>query len=196
MESSTLLRHLDNLLVGWYKELFSDVPQTMLALQQDRQRHEQIADGLKTSELIRLVTKGGELHPHPGVNTLLLIPQSSYCPFTIINYLPQCVVYYYPVADEFLPGGIAQTQMMQVAGLHKALGDVQRIRLLSLIRHSPKSLGELTNTLSATKSNVHHHLTLLRTAGLVQVEDGVYSINLDAVLQVGTGLQRLLGLQK
>ncbi|WAH42466.1 helix-turn-helix domain-containing protein [Alicyclobacillus fastidiosus] len=153
------------------------MPHTMLALQQDKQHNEHIADGVKSSELIRLVTKGSALQPHPGVNTLWLIPQSAYRPFTIVNYLPHCLVYYYPVADEFLPGGIAQTQMMQVAALHKALGDAQRIRLLTLVRHSAKSLGELTNTLNATKSNVHHHLTLLRTVGLVQVEDGVYSIN-------------------
>lgn len=195
VDSRTFLQHLKKLLACWYKELlFSDIPRTMLALQQDIQHNEQISDGLKSTELIRLVTKGSELQPHPGVDTLWMIPQFAYRPFTIINYLPQCLIYYYPVADEFLPGGIAQTGMMQVATLHKALGDVQRIRLLTLIRHSPKSLGELTNTLNATKSNVHHHLTLLRTAGLVQVEDGVYSINHEAISQVGTELHALLGL--
>lgn len=193
VDSRTFLQHLKNLLACWYKELLSsDMPHTMLALQQDIQHNEQIAIGLKSSELIRLITKGSELQPHPGVDMLWLIPQLAYRPFTIINYLPHCVVYYYSVADEFLPGGIAHTQMMQVATLHKALGDVQRIRLLTLLRHSPKSLGELTNSLNATKSNVHHHLTLLRTAGLVQVEDGVYSIHHDAVLQVGTELKALL----
>lgn len=193
VDSRTFLQHLENLLACWYKEiLLPDMPHIMFALQQDKQHNEQIAGGLKSPELIRLITKGSELQPHPGVDTLLLIPQSAYRPFTIINYLPHCVVYYYPVAYVFLPGGISQTQMMQVAALHKALGDIQRIRLLTLIRHSPKSLGELTNTLNATKSNVHHHLTLLRTAGLVQVEDGVYSINHDAVLQVGTELKALL----
>lgn len=196
VDSSTFLQHLKNLLACWYKELlFPDMPHMMLTLQQDKQHNEQIAGGLKSPELIRLITKGSELQPHPGVDTLWLIPQSAYRPFTIINYLPHCVVYYYPVADVFLPGGISQTQMMQVAALHKALGDVQRIRLLTLIRHNPKALSELTNTLNATKSNVHHHLTLLRTAGLVHVEDGVYSINHDAVLQVGTELKALLNLK-
>jgi len=194
VDPRTFLQHLKNLLLYWHQELLSDMPHTMLALQQDKQHYEQIADGLQSSELIRLVTKGSELQPHAGVDTLWLIPQSAYRPFTIINYLPHCVVYYYPISDKFLPGGIAQAQILQISALHKALGDVQRIRLLTLIRHSPKSLSELTNTLKATKSNVHHHLTLLRTAGLVQVEDGVYSINHEAISQVGTELHALLNL--
>lgn len=194
VDSGTFLQHLKNLLTSWYRELpFPDISHTMVALQQDKQYKEHISDTLKSSELIRFVTKGSELQPHPGVDTLWLIPQFAYRPFTIVNYLPRCIVYYYPVADEFLSGNITQTQMMQVASLHKALGDIQRIRLLTFIRHSPRSLNELTNTLNATKSNVHHHLTLLRTAGLVQVENGVYSINHDAVLQVGTELNTLLG---
>lgn len=196
IESHTLTEHLINLLECWFNEFVcADASQTMRALQLDEQfRRQQMAEGMKPPQLIRTVTRGNELQPTPGVQTLWLIPQSVYRPFTILNYLPNTVVYYYPLADEFLPGGSIQTQMVHVASLHKALGDVQRIRLLNQIRLSPKSLAELTNTLNATKSNLHHHLALLRSSGLVEVEDGVYSMNQDAILRVGDELRALLNL--
>lgn len=193
VDSRSLLTHLKTLLRCWYEELLSsDMAATMAALHWDKQHQKSLAKHMQPTDLIRKITKGSELKPVPGTNTLWLIPHCAYRPFTIINYLPQCVVYYYPVSDEFLPGGTTQTQMLQVALLHKALGDVQRIRLLSFLGPGPKSLAELTESLGATKSNVHHHLTLLRTAELVHVHDGVYSLNPEAISHVGDELKGLL----
>ncbi|WP_067621431.1 ArsR/SmtB family transcription factor [Alicyclobacillus acidiphilus] len=197
VKSHDFLEHLVNLLTYWYKEIEGfRMADTMMALEQDRRHAEQLATGLTSRELIRLLTRGSELQPHPGVNTLWLVPQFAYRPFTIINHLAQCVVYYYPVGDEFLPWGTTHAQMNQAAALHKALGDVQRLRLLTLLRQSPKSLAEITHRLNATKSNIHHHLTLLRTADLVQVQDGIYSLNHEAISRVGTELRALLGAQQ
>ncbi|QSO52688.1 winged helix-turn-helix transcriptional regulator [Alicyclobacillus curvatus] len=193
IDSHTFLTHLRTLLERWYNEVFIvDMESTMTALQRDLEYRKQLSVSMQPSHLVRSVTKGSELRPVPGTDTLWFIPQFAYRPFTIINYLPHCVVYYYPVADEFVSGGTDHTQMTQVAALHKALGDVSRLRLLMLIRHHPKSLAELTDILGATKSNIHHHLTLLRTAGVVRVNDGVYAIDQDAILKVGDELRGLL----
>lgn len=195
VKSSALAMHLQRLIGGWYKEILSDdSSDTMLALQRDVQHNEQLAKEMPPADLIRTVTKGSELNSYPGVDTLWVVPQSAYRPFTIVNYLPRCIVYYYPVADEFLADESRQSQMNKVALLHKAVGDVQRIRLLDLIRTSPKSLAELTNALNATKSNVHHHLALLRTAGFVRVEGGIYSLEPEALVQLGDELRTLLKL--
>lgn len=195
VDTLTLKSHLTNLLMGWYEEILKrEAKDVRDALERDAQQTRDFARKTAPSELVHRITHGNDFQPSPGMDTLWLIPQVAYRPFTILNFLPRTVVYYYPVSDELLPGGQARQKLARVVALHKALGDVQRIRLLQCIRHAPQSLAELTTALQATKSNVHHHLTLLRSAGIVQSENGVYALNADAVRSVGTELRDLLGI--
>lgn len=68
-----------------------------------------------------------------------------------------------------------------IAALGKALADESRIQLLAILSARPHQLGELVDATGLNRSTVHHHLRLLRSAGLVTVEGNArayrYKIN-------------------
>lgn len=187
--------HLVDLVRGWYREVWPIHSGVWNALQEDWRHKESQVGGMNTGEFVRWATFGQEFIPPPATEQVWMVPQVTYRPFTIANFLPRCVVYYYPVAPEFLPGNEIESRIQTMAAGYKALGDAQRLRLLHVLRESPHSLAQLTEMSGATKSNVHHHLTLLRTAGLVRVDRGVYTLKPEAVRIVGDDLRGLLGIQ-
>jgi DNA-binding transcriptional ArsR family regulator len=89
------------------------------------------------------------------------------------------------------------TPAERVVSLGKAISDPTRVQLLTLIRDRPSQLGELVDATGLTRSTVHHHLRLLREAGLVSVEGNArsyrYGINQRGRSDVSTLLTELLG---
>ncbi len=53
------------------------------------------------------------------------------------------------------------------AGLFKALGDPERLRIIRCLREGPRHVSELTSLLGSEIVKVSHHLGVLRHAGLV-----------------------------
>jgi hypothetical protein len=199
-----LRAHLTELLTRWYDEM---MPQTrgsaedgapgraawMEALHREAERMRGIAARTPAASVVHLATRGLDVPPQPGIHTVWIVPQIAYRPFTIVNHLPGGTVYYYPLPEDQLPGHAADALLVRAATLYKALGDVQRLRLLRWLSAGPQSLAQLTDRLGATKSNVHHHLSLLRAAGLVRVAGGVYTLDEAALDQVGTAWRAVLG---
>lgn len=64
---------------------------------------------------------------------------------------------------------LTDEQAATTAGLFRVLGDVHRVRLVSLLasRGEPVCVGELTGPLGLGQPTVSHHLKKLRDAGLV-----------------------------
>jgi DNA-binding transcriptional ArsR family regulator len=53
--------------------------------------------------------------------------------------------------------------------LTRGLGDESRLRILRFLATSPRSLTEVARFADLSQPTVHHHLTQLRSAGLVRV---------------------------
>ena len=84
----------------------------------------------------------------------------------------------------------------QVARLYKALGDESRLRLLQALTAGERTLAQLTEAVGLAKSTAHHHLTILRAAGLVVSsldDDRHYQLRQEAIAAAGQPLQELLG---
>jgi DNA-binding transcriptional ArsR family regulator len=77
---------------------------------------------------------------------------------------------------------------------YKALSDERRLRILRRLREGDTSLDELTKMLGLSKSTVHHHMSILRAAGLIRIhvstkessKKRIYSLR-DQALQDATG---------
>jgi DNA-binding transcriptional ArsR family regulator len=65
----------------------------------------------------------------------------------------------------------AAVDLGDLARLYKALGDEKRLALLRLLRRGPTSLGDASREVGLSKSTTHHHLAILRQAGLVLIRD-------------------------
>lgn len=81
---------------------------------------------------------------------------------------------------------------------YKALGDERRLRTLKKLSITDYSLQELADYLGLAKSTMHHHLAILRSAGLVRVRmkgngDMHYSLRRDLIPDTAGLLQGYLG---
>ncbi len=64
----------------------------------------------------------------------------------------------------------------------KALADERRLRILRKLSGGSYTLQEIADDLGAAKTTIHHHLILMRSAGLVRMRmsDKRYSLRQDA----------------
>jgi DNA-binding transcriptional ArsR family regulator len=60
--------------------------------------------------------------------------------------------------------------LVQVADYFQALAEPTRLRILNLLRHEPRSVGELAAETGHSVANVSRHLTLLAQRGLLARE--------------------------
>lgn len=68
-----------------------------------------------------------------------------------------------------------------MTGVFKALSDPTRRKIIELLKEGDKSAGEIAEYFSMTKPSISNHLTILKSAELVQsVREGqkiIYSLN-------------------
>ncbi|MGN7356306.1 ArsR/SmtB family transcription factor [Paenibacillus sp. SAF-054] len=195
-EAEGLKRHLLSLLKLWDVEVAAAEAETKSAiLKRDLARIETWTKTCSPEEVV-LRAAGVEYQAEAGVSRVLLIPHVIYRPWTIEANMEGVQIFYYPVSNESLsadndpyqpPGRLVQ--------LYKALGDEKRLRALKLIAEKERSLKELTDLLGLGKTTVHHHLAILRGAGLVRVKEGSYSWNTHSLNHQDCDLRSFLGLE-
>jgi DNA-binding transcriptional ArsR family regulator len=195
-QPEVLRKHVESLLQGWYTNTDDHHEVTFRAVEQDASQKRQLATEMSVPSLVQLATRGLSLHPEPMVDTVLLVPQLSYRPFTIVNSLPGCSVFYYPVADENMPGAHGEAELLRVAAQYKAVGDVHRLKILMRLRLGKQSVAQLADYLQLAKSTTHHHLTLLRSAGLISTLNGVYELRPQALQTMHQPFHAILGLEE
>lgn len=126
--------------------------------------------------VIEEVTNGLDYRLQPGVTRLVLVPSVILRPWALIDQLREVLVVAYPVADEFIDAD-PDAPPSWVVKLHKALADEKRLRILRRLSEGSAGLDDLTELLGLTKSTVHHHVGLLRAAGLIRVAmDKTYTL--------------------
>jgi DNA-binding transcriptional ArsR family regulator len=164
-------------------------------LERDIRAHRLMAKELSAERLVELTTNGISIERGGYTKPILLIPAVAGRPWVIFTETPDRLIMAYPVADEYMdadpdapPNWLIRT--------YKALGDERRLRILRRLSRGPASLHELAEELDVSKSTLHHHMMLLRTAGLVKVLIGnekEYALREDVVPETAAVLQAYIG---
>jgi DNA-binding transcriptional ArsR family regulator len=149
-------------------------PEAMAAIERDAaHRRERIAAGDDVGALVLEATNGYALEEDPSIRRILLLPSFWLRPWIIVDQLfdLDTLVLSTPVADAFvaLPAEVPPPSLLK---LSKALADEGRLKLLRRMSTGPVSLGEATEQLGVAKATAHHHLSILRQAGLVVMHGG------------------------
>lgn len=118
--------------------------------------------------IIEEVTAGIEFDIPLGVRRVVLIPSVVTRPLSLIDGYRGTLLVYYSVADEFIDSD-PEAPPSWLVRTYKALSDDKRLRILRRLSEGETSLDELTEMLGLSKSTVHHHISILRGAGLVRV---------------------------
>lgn len=131
-------------------------------------RRAQLDDGADVDDVLVEATNGYELGSDIPVDRILLTPSYWFRPWLLIGRCDRTEVITSPVADEHLVLP-SQAPPPALVKLCKALGDEGRLRLLRRMTGGPIQLADAMDELDVAKTTAHHHLAILRTAGLVVV---------------------------
>jgi DNA-binding transcriptional ArsR family regulator len=123
-----------------------------------------------------------------------MIPSFVNRPLVTYNEFGEVLLIVYPVADESVTAD-ADAPPLRLVRLSKALGDEKRLRILRALADGEKSLMELAEMFGVPKTSMHHHMIILRSAGLVAVGVGQkrYRLRSETVPDLGALLGGYLG---
>ena len=137
-----------------------------------------VADPLAAVERL---TSGYRYVPEVEAERVVLIPHfAPALPLVLAQHRSARLIAYLAEPD--------RSAEQQLTALGKALADPKRVEILALIGRGVGRAGDLVESSGLTRSTVHHHLTLLRAAGLVALEGNAraytYVARLDAPAEV------------
>ena len=148
---------------------------------------------LPLDRFITTATNGVEFAPRPGIERVVLIPSFVNRPLVTYNEFGESLLIIYPVADESVT---AETDAppLRLVRLSKALGDEKRLRILRALAEGEKTLMELAEMFGVAKTTMHHHMIVLRSAGLISAGVGSkrYRLRHETVPDVGALLSGYL----
>jgi DNA-binding transcriptional ArsR family regulator len=186
---------LVSVLEEWAERVFNpELPTIMPILERDAEAKRDLARDLPLDEFIPVATNGVEFAPRPGIDQVVMIP--SFINRPLVSYLEfgEVMIIVYPVADESVSAE-SGAPPLRLVRLSKALGDEKRLRILRALADGEKTLMELAETFGVAKTTMHHHMIVLRSAGLISVGVGSkrYRLRHETVPDVGALLSGYLG---
>jgi DNA-binding transcriptional ArsR family regulator len=162
-------------------------------LERDTDAKRTMAARMSPRRLVEVATNG--IDPSHYQRPILLVPHVVARPWVVFTTASDELILCYPVADEYMDAD-PDAPPQWLIKTYKALGDERRLRILRRLSRGPASLHELTAELDASKSTLHHHLMLLRAAGLIRVtigKDKEYSLRKNVVPETTAFLQAYIG---
>ncbi len=145
--------------------------------------------------LVEQVTNGVTFEMQPQVSGVLLIPSVVIRPWVVIAEHYTLRIFAYSVSAETLAAD-SDAPPAFLVDTFKALGDEKRLRMLGALAERDMGLKELAERVDVAKSTAHHHVRILRSAGLVRVivgdDDKRYSLRRDSVPEAGRLLETYL----
>ncbi len=151
--------------------LGASISDSLPALRRDADEKRALARSKDAPRLVETATNGVTFKPLPHVEGVVLIPSKIIRPWTVIIERGGLRIFAYSVADEHLLAD-PDAPPNYLVDLYKALADERRLRMLSILSEGDASLMEIAEKVDLAKSTTHHHLRILRSAGLVRVTVG------------------------
>ena len=185
--------HLLHVMSLWVETvLHADSDQLLAILERDFNEKNSMKEKISAEEFVSWATGGTEYAPEPSVHRVLLIPQLTYRPWTIMSDIEETKVFYYPVPNKSIDPSDKYLPNYFLIQKHKALGDEVRLRMIKLLSERDCSLKEITEQLELGKSTVHHHLKILRAASLVGQKASNYYLKEKSVASLPKELELYL----
>ena len=182
-------------LEAWAERVWNPESPTILPiLDRDADAKRQLQRDLPLDRFVTTATNGVEFAPRPGLERVVMIPSFVQRPLVGHVEFGDVLIIVFPVADESVTAD-TDAPPLRLVRLSKALGDEKRLRILRVLAEGEKTLMELAETFGVAKTTMHHHMIVLRSAGLVTVGVGSkrYRLRHETVPDVGALLSGYLG---
>jgi DNA-binding transcriptional ArsR family regulator len=194
-DGDALKRDLVDALNDWANHVWKpEAPTILPVLERDAEAKRELLRELPIEQFVTTATNGVEFAPRPGVQRVVMIPSVVNRPVVSFAEIGETFLIVYPVADESMNAD-GDAPPLRLVRLSKALGDEKRLRILRALADGEKTLMDLAEMFGVAKTTMHHHMIVLRSAGLVAVPVGGkrYRLRHEAVPDVGALLSGYLG---
>jgi DNA-binding transcriptional ArsR family regulator len=194
-DGDALKSELIEVLELWAERVFKPESLTIMPIiERDAEAKRDLMRDLPLDRFVTTATNGVEFVPRPGIDRVVMIPSFVNRPLVSYLELGEALLIVYPVADESIAAD-SDTPPLRLVRLSKALGDEKRLRILRALADGEKTLMELAEAFGVAKTTMHHHMIVLRSAGLVSVGVGSkrYRLRHETVPDVGALLSGYLG---
>lgn len=148
-------------------------------------------------DALRVFTRGVDIDPTDWANEIIVVPTVAMRPFMAPVEHEDRLIILCSVADETMDAepGAPPRRLVQAAA---ALGDELRLRILHELKSGDCTATQLAERVGFDRTSLHHHLGILRSAGLLAVRaDGVqswrYSLRPEGVTGATDALASYLG---
>jgi len=188
-------RRLLEALDRWHQESFAAREADLVeVLEADARATTELAATMAPARLIELVCGGFAYEPEPECPRVLLVPHLAARPWLLLCQHRDTRIICHPARAQ--DGDDRAATAEGLLRLGRALGDEQRQRLLGALAGGPRDLDELAGAVGLSRSTVHHHLGLLRAAGLVRLAGNArryrYGLRREAVAEASALLASVL----
>jgi DNA-binding transcriptional ArsR family regulator len=172
-----------DVLIHWYEDVFRHAEaEARDILERDAEARRSLMGAIPNEQLIE-VASGVQYIARPDIRQIYLIPQLAVRPWVLLCEHDDARLFCYPASEDV--GATDRTKPpARLLGMHKALADEKRLRMLKTLAASSATLQELADRFGLPKSTAHHHLAILRAAGLVRMSselDRRHSIRFEAL---------------
>jgi DNA-binding transcriptional ArsR family regulator len=153
-----------------------------------------MANRLSPQRLVEIASNGISIEDRNADTPILLMPSMVARPWVVLSESPSVYIMAYPVSDRTLLSD-PDAPPAWLVKLHKALGDEKRLKILRRLARADAGLVELAAELDTPKSTLHHHMMLLRAAGLIKVhvgDDKRYSLRDETLPEAATYLNHYI----
>jgi len=195
LDGANFREELVGILTEWNERVWQPESLTIMPiLERDTEAKRELQRDLPPDQFITTATNGVEFAPRPGINRVVLVPSFVNRPMVTYYEFGEVMLILYPVADESVSGDV-DAPPLRLVRLSKALGDEKRLRVLRALADGEKTLMDLAEMFGVAKTTMHHHMIVLRSAGLISVGVGSkrYRLRHDAVPDLGALLSGYLG---
>jgi DNA-binding transcriptional ArsR family regulator len=180
---------------SWYEDVFrageAEVRET---LARDGEANRALLDSMPAERVIETAS-GIDYVPKAGISTVYLVPQLAVRPWVLLCEHDEARLFCYPATEE-AEAADETAPPPRLLRLARALGDERRLRMLKELSRSSASLQELADRFDLPKTTAHHHLAILRTAGLVRMSSELerrHRLRPEALDELCDLLERFLG---
>ncbi|MBA2719834.1 MAG: winged helix-turn-helix transcriptional regulator [Chloroflexi bacterium] len=185
------------IVADWAAKVFPAFePEAMAAIERDAAAKEAALADRPAQDVLAAATAGVDVAPPPWIRSIAIVPTVALRPFVIPAEVGETAAYICSVADESFDVD-PDAPPRRLVKLAAALGDELRMRILHALRDESLSASQIADRLGVDRTSLHHHLGILRSAGLLTiVDDGVagwrYALREGAVNEIGPALDEYL----
>lgn len=179
----------------WNTQYFATIDFAVFPkLQDDKQDKQRRLGTLPAEKYVEWVSGGLWIQPSSEIEDVVLVPCYHLRPMTLYTKHRTVIIICYPIEMDQERPGDPSTMLLQ---LTRGLADETRLRILHFLANSPKRFIDIVQFAGLSKSAIHAHLVILRSAGLVRVHVFAhsterYSLRVDALNLLNSHLQTML----